>query len=54
MSWVAEDRRTRFQKWATNILKVGKIPKHIGIIMDGNRRYSKAKGITKFEAYNQG
>jgi undecaprenyl diphosphate synthase len=29
-------------------------PKHIGIIMDGNRRWAKAKGLPTFEGHRQG
>jgi undecaprenyl diphosphate synthase len=31
-----------------------KIPKHIGIILDGNRRWAKAKGLPTFEGHRQG
>lgn len=31
-----------------------KIPTHIGLIPDGNRRYARSRGLTLFEAYEQG
>lgn len=31
-----------------------RLPKHIGIIPDGNRRYAVAKGLTKDKGYNSG
>jgi len=30
------------------------IPKHIGIILDGNRRWAKSKGLPPFEGHRQG
>jgi undecaprenyl diphosphate synthase len=30
------------------------IPKHIGIILDGNRRFARAKGLPTFEGHRQG
>jgi len=31
-----------------------KIPQHIGIILDGNRRWARAKGLPTFEGHRQG
>ena len=31
-----------------------KIPKHIGIILDGNRRWARAKGLSTFEGHRKG
>lgn len=36
-----------------NILK-NKIPKHLGIIIDGNRRWAKERGLPSFEGHCQG
>jgi len=30
------------------------IPKHIGIILDGNRRWAKSKGLTTFQGHKKG
>jgi len=49
-----DDTRTRFQKFATSVIKAGEIPKHIAFIMDGNRRFSKKNGISMAEAYQKG
>ncbi len=35
-------------------IKKGQIPHHIGIIMDGNRRYAKEGGIFAWEAHEKG
>lgn len=37
-----------------NSLRLGPIPKHISFIMDGNRRYSRAHGISLQEGHSQG
>ena len=52
--FVVEDNRTWSQKIFGNILKNGPIPKHIAIIMDGNRRYAKNKNIEKIEGHKSG
>lgn len=35
-------------------IKKGPIPKHIGVILDGNRRWAKVKGVEKEIAYSEG
>lgn len=35
-------------------IKKGEIPRHIGIIMDGNRRFAKETGILTWEAHQKG
>ena len=42
------------RRFALQILKRGPIPKHIAIIMDGNRRYARKAGIAKKEAHTLG
>lgn len=54
MSWFAGDNRTFLQKLFGNILINGPMPKHVGIIMDGNRRYAKSKNIEKIEGHKSG
>jgi ditrans,polycis-polyprenyl diphosphate synthase len=46
------------QEKAISILKKGKIPRHVGIILDGNRRFAKKLGATNtltghFEGYKR-
>ncbi|CAO3594273.1 unnamed protein product [Absidia cylindrospora] len=38
--------KTYFEQATVAILKKGKIPKHIGFILDGNRRFARKKGAT--------
>jgi undecaprenyl pyrophosphate synthase len=54
MTWFIEDKRTLSQKLFGNILKTGPLPKHVAIIMDGNRRYAKNKNIEKIEGHVSG
>lgn len=49
-----EDKRTWSQRIMGNVLKNGPIPKHVAIIMDGNRRYAKNKRIDKIEGHKSG
>lgn len=54
MTWFVEDKRTWSQKVLGNILKSGKLPKHVAIIMDGNRRYARVKHMQKLEGHRSG
>jgi ditrans,polycis-polyprenyl diphosphate synthase len=49
-----EDNRTWSQKFVGDVLKNGPIPKHVAIIMDGNRRYAKNRNIEKIEGHKSG
>ncbi len=39
---------------ASKILSLGRVPKHIGIVMDGNRRWARERGLTDFEGHEAG
>lgn len=54
MTWFVEDKRSWPQKIFGNILKNGPLPKHIAIIMDGNRRYAKERHIEKIQGHISG
>lgn len=54
MTWFVEDKRTWSQKALGNILKCGHLPKHVAIIMDGNRRYARVKHLEKIEGHRSG
>lgn len=53
-SWFIEDRRTWSQKFFANIIKSGPLPKHIAIIMDGNRRYARMNNLKKIQGHVSG
>ena len=42
-----------FEQLTLSVLRKGKVPKHVGFILDGNRRYAKRAGATstKFGHY---
>ena len=54
MTWFVDDKRTWAQKTFGNMLRQGQLPKHVAIIMDGNRRYAKNKKIKKIEGHISG
>ena len=33
---------------------ISEVPAHVGIILDGNRRWAKSKGLPSFEGHRQG
>jgi ditrans,polycis-polyprenyl diphosphate synthase len=54
MTWFIEDNRSWTQKLFGNVLKSGPVPKHVAIIMDGNRRFARLKNIKKIEGHISG
>lgn len=54
MSWFGEDRRTWTQKLFAKILQNGPLPKHVAIIMDGNRRFAREHNMKKIEGHVSG
>nr|CAI5843606.1 unnamed protein product [Callosobruchus analis] len=54
MSWIVDNQLTVFQKFCVNVIKCGPIPKHIAIIMDGNRRYALKNKMGKTEGHTKG
>lgn len=54
MSWFREEKRTWLQRLCTNILKEGPIPKHVAIIMDGNRRYATKNSMEQVTGHKLG
>ena len=43
-----------YERLFIRVLKTGKIPKSLGIIMDGNRRFATKKHIEKHEGHSFG
>jgi len=54
MTWFVEDQRSWTQKLFGNMLKNGPLPRHVALIMDGNRRYAKNKNIEKIKGHISG
>ncbi|CAL1534126.1 unnamed protein product [Lymnaea stagnalis] len=55
MSWFPQRKqRTWFQRACETILAAGPIPRHVAIIMDGNRRFAVKKSIAKSEGHVKG
>jgi len=43
-----------YRKWLENNVKSKPLPQHIGVILDGNRRWARNKGVTLEESYRIG
>uniref|UniRef100_A0ABD2XAU5 Alkyl transferase n=2 Tax=Trichogramma TaxID=7490 RepID=A0ABD2XAU5_9HYME len=54
MSWIAKNTLSWLQSLAIKVLRSGNVPKHVAIIMDGNRRYANKAGVKKIEGHSQG
>ena len=56
MSWFGNfnNQQSFFETLCYKVVKMGKIPKHIAVIMDGNRRYAKKENITRKEGHTAG
>ena len=53
-SWIKESKLKWYENLAVNVLKCGKIPKHVAFIMDGNRRFANKCGVHKIEGHSKG
>jgi len=54
MAWIRKDERTWVQKLCANVLSQGPLPKHVGFILDGNRRFAKKLSVEKIEGHSKG
>ncbi len=43
-----------YTRYLENSVKKGKMPRHIGIILDGNRRFAKKMGLDYYRSYRLG
>lgn len=56
MSWFPEKRTQQswYHRMCTRVLKTGPVPKHIAIIMDGNRRFAQKNSMDRAEGHLKG
>ncbi|XP_044290996.1 dehydrodolichyl diphosphate synthase complex subunit DHDDS [Varanus komodoensis] len=54
MSWIKEGELSILERFCSNVIKAGPMPKHIAFIMDGNRRYAQKHKVRKLEGHSQG
>lgn len=54
MPWIGDYSLTPIQRFCSNILACGPVPRHIAFIMDGNRRYAKKRQINKAAGHSRG
>lgn len=56
MSWFREEelKLSWVERLAVNVIKQGKVPDHVAVIMDGNRRFSVKSQIQKAEGHKMG
>jgi len=56
MTWVREEEYnfTYLEKFVTNVLRCGEVPRHVALIMDGNRRYAKQNNLLKIKGHAEG
>lgn len=55
MSWFKEDRKISYiRSFCNNVIKSGEIPKHVAIIMDGNRRFAKKVNCERSKGHEKG
>ncbi|XP_011499815.1 PREDICTED: dehydrodolichyl diphosphate syntase complex subunit DHDDS [Ceratosolen solmsi marchali] len=54
MSWIAKNSLSWLQTLAIKVLKTGHVPKHVAIIMDGNRRYANKAKVEQVEGHTKG
>lgn len=54
MSWIKENNLNVFQRFCVNVIKEGPVPKHVGFIMDGNRRFARKLNVDRSEGHNEG
>ncbi|XP_031567033.1 dehydrodolichyl diphosphate synthase complex subunit DHDDS-like [Actinia tenebrosa] len=55
MSWFKDKRNTScIRNFCSSVLKTGEIPKHVAIIMDGNRRFAKKVNCERSKGHEKG
>lgn len=54
MSWIVDTSLTYFQKLCVNVVKSGRVPRHVAFIMDGNRRFASKTNVKRVEGHQRG
>ena len=55
MSWFPErEKKPWIHRVCTRVLKAGPIPRHVAIIMDGNRRFAVKNSMDRAEGHLKG
>lgn len=54
MTWVVKQKRSWAEWMALRVLRVGPIPTHLAVIMDGNRRYARREQREPLAGHTQG
>ena len=52
--WVRKYDYSWLERLAVNVIKVGRVPKHIAVIMDGNRRFARQAGDPVLSGHKAG
>jgi len=53
--WVRDQYKYSWlERLGINVIKVGSIPRHVAVIMDGNRRFAKQSGVATIEGHSKG
>lgn len=51
MSWIRENQKSRVHDFCVRVLKCGPIPRHVAIIMDGNRRFAQKNNFDRAKGH---
>ena len=55
MSWFKEQKKTSYlRSFCNNVIKAGQLPRHVAIIMDGNRRFAKKVNCERSKGHEKG
>ncbi|XP_068698167.1 dehydrodolichyl diphosphate synthase complex subunit DHDDS-like [Montipora foliosa] len=55
MSWFREERKVSYlRSFCNNVIKAGPMPRHVAIIMDGNRRFAKKVNCERSKGHEKG
>ena len=56
MSWFGNFNKEQgfFESLCYKVIKMGNMPKHVAVIMDGNRRFAKKENISRKDGHTAG